>query len=112
VRSQVEDGWVLLRKPLHAGDADLYVSFRTARTGRRELRVAAKGLTGRSFMGASYLLQDQSMSRIGRFEDRPESLLARSLALHSPLQGSAGALLEGGMYTDPRKIGALRNIHA
>jgi hypothetical protein len=53
--SVVENTRVLLQKTLHAGDADLYVSFRTALTGRRELRIAA-GAVGRSFMGERYSL--------------------------------------------------------
>ena len=48
--SVVEDNRVLLQKTLHAGDADLYGSFQTARTGHRELRVVAKGAAGRYWL--------------------------------------------------------------
>jgi hypothetical protein len=77
--SVVENGLVLLQKTLHAGDADLYVSFRTARTGRRELRFAGTGAAGRSFMGAHYLLQ------INRW---PESAALKTGPNHSWRQAS------------------------
>ena len=44
--SLVEDSRVILEKTLQAGDADLYGSFRTGRTGRRELRITAKSAAG------------------------------------------------------------------
>lgn len=45
--SLVENNRVLLEKTLHAGDADLFGSFRTARSGSRELKIAARNAAGR-----------------------------------------------------------------
>ena len=41
----VDGGRVVSQKTLHAGDPDLYVLFRTAGSGRSELRIAAQGIS-------------------------------------------------------------------
>jgi hypothetical protein len=73
--SVVESSRVLLQKTLHAGDTDLYVSFRTARPAAPNpgwLPNAHPAVTRcRSIDGPNRPL-----------ESRPESLLARSLAHH------------------------------
>jgi len=88
--SVVEDGRVLLQKTLHAGDADLYVSFRTARAGRRELRIAANGAADRSFLGARYSLQ------INRW---PESAALKTAPNHTLNQTSNHTWRQASLFT-------------